>query len=55
MDFEWDSAKSTQNEAERGLPFELAILLFDGPAIEHADDRRDYGKLPSGRSDLSEV
>ena len=40
MDFEWDRAKSERNESERGLPFELAALLFDGPTIECADKRR---------------
>ena len=44
MDFEWDRAKSERNESERGLPFELAALLFDGPTIEHADKRRCYGE-----------
>jgi uncharacterized DUF497 family protein len=44
MDFEWDRAKSERNESERGLPFELAALLFDGPTIECADARRYYGE-----------
>jgi uncharacterized protein len=44
MDFEWDQARSEQNEAERRLPFELAALLFEGPVIEHVDDRRAYGE-----------
>ena len=44
MDFEWDRAKSDWNERERGLPFELAALLFDGPTIERADERRHYGE-----------
>ena len=44
MDFEWDRAKSERNERERGLPFELAILLFDGPVIERIDTRREYGE-----------
>jgi uncharacterized protein len=44
MDFEWDRAKSERNERDRGLPFELAALLFDGPVIEHVDDRRSYGE-----------
>ena len=44
MDFEWDRAKSERNEVERGLPFELAVLLFDGPVIERVDDRRRYGE-----------
>ena len=45
MEFEWDRAKSERNEVERGLPFELAVLLFDGPTIERVDDRRSYGEL----------
>jgi uncharacterized DUF497 family protein len=45
MDFEWDRAKSERNEVERGLPFELAVLLFDGPTIERVDDRRSYGEI----------
>ena len=44
MDFEWDRAKSERNESERGLPFELAALLVDGPTIECADERRYYGE-----------
>jgi uncharacterized protein len=44
MDFERDRAKSERNESERGLPFELAALLFDGPTIESADERRHYGE-----------
>jgi DNA-binding transcriptional regulator YiaG/uncharacterized DUF497 family protein len=45
MDFEWDQAKSERNDTERGLPFELALLLFDGPVIEQVDDRRAYGEV----------
>ena len=44
MDFEWDRSKSEQNEGQRGLPFELAILLFDGPVVERVDTRREYGE-----------
>src|ERR1700719_532735 len=44
MDFEWDRAKSERNESERGLPLELAFLLFDGPTIECVDKRRYYGE-----------
>lgn len=44
MNFEWDGQKSDRNRLDRGLPFELAIDLFDGPCIEQADDRRDYGE-----------
>lgn len=42
MDFEWDEAKSRRNATERGLPFDLAIPLFDGPVLEWADDRPEY-------------
>jgi hypothetical protein len=45
MEFEWDQAKGDRNERERGLPFELAILLFDGPVIERVDARRGYGEI----------
>jgi uncharacterized protein len=44
MGFEWDAAKSARNETERGLPFELAILMFDGWVMEYRDERRDYGE-----------
>jgi len=37
MDFEWDRAKSERNESERGLPFEVAVPLFDGLTIERVD------------------
>ncbi len=45
MDFEWDEAKSARNHVELGLPFELAAELFEGPIIERADNRRDYGEV----------
>jgi len=45
MDFEWDDAKSARNAAERGLPFEVAMALFDGPTLEEPDRRRNYGEL----------
>ena len=44
MLFEWDEAKSAANASMRGLPFELAILLFDGPTLETIDRRKDYGE-----------
>ena len=44
MIFEWDRAKSAANTRERGLPFEVAAALFDGPTLEAVDDRRDYGE-----------
>jgi len=43
--FEWDSAKAARNEAEHGLPFAAAALVFDDPfALEWLDDREDYGE-----------
>lgn len=41
---EFDPVKSAANNAKRGLPFELARLLFDGPYVEESDARRDYGE-----------
>jgi uncharacterized protein len=55
MDFEWDRAKSERNEKERGLPFELAVLLFDGPVIEHVDQRRNYGETRIRAIGVSEI
>ena len=45
MVFEWDRAKSEKNRADRGLPFELAILLFENPVLQCVDDRRNYGEV----------
>jgi len=45
MDFEWDAAKSAGNAVARGLPFDLAILLFDRPVLQRIDDRQDYGEV----------
>jgi uncharacterized DUF497 family protein len=44
MSFGWDPSKSDKNARERGLPFELAMALFDGHTIELDDNRRDYGE-----------
>jgi uncharacterized protein len=45
MDFEWDEAKSERNRIERGLPFDLAMRLFDGFVSLEPDMRRDYGEM----------
>jgi uncharacterized DUF497 family protein len=45
MVFEWDDAKSWRNLQERGLPFEVAMALFEGPTLEIEDARRDCGEL----------
>jgi uncharacterized DUF497 family protein len=44
MRFGWDPPKSYRNARERGLPFVVAMALFDGPTIEFDDSRRDYGE-----------
>ncbi len=46
MVFEWDETKSLDNGKTRGLPFEIAMVLFDGPTLESPDRRRDYGERP---------
>ena len=45
MEFEWDAAKSERNRLQRGLPFDLSILLFDGPTLERVDERRDHCEI----------
>jgi uncharacterized DUF497 family protein len=45
MIFEWDDAKSLRNLQERGLPFDVAMALFDGPTLELDDVRHDYGEI----------
>ena len=45
MEFEWNFTKGQRNEAERGLSFELAVLMFDGPVLERVDDGRGYGEM----------
>jgi uncharacterized protein len=44
MVFEWNEMKSLANARTRGLPFEIAMALFDGPTLESRDRRRDYGE-----------
>lgn len=41
-EFEWDQRKSERNRIERGLPFDLAVMLFDLPTLERVDGRQDY-------------
>jgi uncharacterized DUF497 family protein len=44
MAFEWDAAKNAANIAKHGIDFEDAIQIFDGPVLEKADHRREYGE-----------
>jgi uncharacterized protein len=38
--YEWDEEKN----AKHGIDFDAAIRIFDGPVLEHVDDRHDYGE-----------
>lgn len=45
MRFECDNAKASANYAKHGIPFELAVRVFDDPyRFETEDDRFDYGE-----------
>lgn len=44
MLFEWDPLKSARNARERGLPFDIAMAMFDSPTLEIEDTRADYGE-----------
>ncbi|HEY1933299.1 MAG TPA: BrnT family toxin [Acetobacteraceae bacterium] len=44
MRFGWDPAKSDYNARQRGLPFAVAMALFDESTIEFDDDRQEYGE-----------
>jgi uncharacterized DUF497 family protein len=41
-DFDWNQLKSDRNHHQRGLPFDLAVMLFDRPTLERPDTRLDY-------------
>jgi uncharacterized DUF497 family protein len=40
----YDPAKRARTIVERGLDFEDAVQVFDGPTVDFFDDRRDYGE-----------
>ncbi|MGA3397762.1 MAG: BrnT family toxin [Acetobacteraceae bacterium] len=44
MNFGWDPPKSDRNVRERGLPFEVAMALFDRNTIEFDDTRKNCGE-----------
>jgi uncharacterized protein len=44
VEFDFDPVKSAENVENRGLPFNLAPLIFDGPFIEEQDERFEYGE-----------
>ena len=45
LGFEWDTDKDRTNRAKRGMSFEEALSIFDGPTLTKLDDRRDYGEV----------
>ncbi|MFZ0890154.1 MAG: BrnT family toxin [Candidatus Binataceae bacterium] len=45
MAFEWDAAKNAASIAKHGIDFEDAIRIFEGPVLERADQRREYGEM----------
>lgn len=42
--FDWDLNKEAQNIRKHRIDFTTASLIWEGPAIERVDDRRDYGE-----------
>ena len=45
MRFSWGARKSEANLLQRGFDYAFASLVFDGPTLERADERADYGEL----------
>ncbi len=45
MKFVWDLRKNRANILRHGIAFKDAILMFDGPTLEKADDRFAYGEI----------
>jgi uncharacterized DUF497 family protein len=44
MRFEWGPAKAAENLQTHGIAFEDAVHIFEGPIVEAADTRKDYGE-----------
>ena len=40
----WDASKRLKTLKERGLDFQDAETVFDGPTLTLVDDRQDYGE-----------
>ncbi len=45
MAISFDRAKRDRTFAERGLAFEDAERVFEGPTYDEVDTRRDYGEV----------
>ena len=44
MRLTYDPAKREKTLMERGLDFEDAFIVFEGPTVEIEDTRKDYGE-----------
>jgi uncharacterized DUF497 family protein len=44
MRYTWDEKKNRRNVAVHRIAFPDAARIFEGPTIERADDRFDYGE-----------
>lgn len=44
MPFTWDTEKDATNQRDHGIPFAIALHLWDSPTLERHDDREDYGE-----------
>jgi hypothetical protein len=44
MRYSWDEGKNRRNVELHGISFEDAKRIFEGPTVERADDRFDYGE-----------
>jgi uncharacterized DUF497 family protein len=44
MRYTWDGQKNRRNRELRGIGFEDAIRIFEGPTLESPDDRFNYGE-----------
>ena len=44
MRVSFDQGKRDRTLKDRGLAFEDAVEVFDGPTLDRVDDRRDYGE-----------
>jgi len=45
MNYSWDREKNRRNVARHGIAFEDAVKIFEGPTLERADDRFEYGEI----------
>ena len=44
MRYSWDEEKNRRNLELHGIAFEDAAWIFEGPTVEQADNRFDYGE-----------